>query len=68
MLVCQFSHCNRNLLSAYQQPSILDSSLAQDCKDGRILGPFGAAPLSNVLCSGLGLVPKHIMMVDGTQS
>ena len=55
----QFSHCNGNLPSAYQQPSILDSALAQDCKEGRILGPFNTPPLPNFRCSGRGLVPKH---------
>ena len=55
----QFSHCNGNLPSAYQQPSILDSALAQECKEGRILGPFDTPPLPSFRCSGLGLVPKH---------
>ena len=55
----QFSHCNRNLPSAYQQPSILDSALTEECKAGRILGPFDAPPLPNFRCSDLGLVPKH---------
>ena len=37
----------------------MDSALAEECKAGRILGPFDAPALPNFRCSGLGLVPKH---------
>ena len=55
----QFSHCSKNLPSAYQQPLILDNTLLQECNAGRILGPFDTPPLPDFRCSGLGLVPKH---------
>ena len=55
----QFSHCSTNLPSAFQQPSVLDTSLASECSAGRILGPFQSPPLPNLRCSGLGVIPKH---------
>ena len=55
----QFAHCSKNLPSAYQEPLILDNTLAQECNAGRILGPFDNPPLPDFCCSGLGLVPKH---------
>ena len=55
----QFSHCSTNLPSAFQQPSVLDTSLASECSAGRILGPFQSPPLPNLRCSGLGMIPKH---------
>ena len=55
----QFSHCSKNLPSAYQQPLILDNALLQECNAGRILGPFDTPPLPDFRCSGLRLVPKH---------
>ena len=55
----QFSHCSKNLPSAYQQPLILDNALLQECNAGCILGPFDTPPLPDFRCSGLGLVPKH---------
>ena len=55
----QFSHCCNNLSSAFQQPSVLDNTLASECSAGRILGPFQSPPLPNLRCSGLGMIPKH---------
>ena len=55
----QFSHCSKNLPSAYQQPLILDNALLQECNAGCILGPFDTPSLPDFRCSGLGLVPKH---------
>lgn len=55
----QFPHCSKNLHSAYQHPEILDSTIAKECKEGRVLGPFAAPPLPCFRVSGLGLVPKH---------
>ena len=55
----QFSHCSNNLPSAFQQPSILDITLASECSAGRILGPFPSPPLPYLRCSGLGIIPKH---------
>ena len=36
----QFAHSAKNLLSAYQQPSVIDAALHKECEAGRILGPF----------------------------
>lgn len=55
----QFSHCSNNLPSAFQQPSVLDTTLASECSAGHILGPFPSPPLPNLRCSGLGIIPKH---------
>ena len=55
----QFNHCSRNLHSAYQHPTILDATIAEECKLGRFLGPFDKPPLPSFCSSGLGLVPKH---------
>jgi len=54
----QFTHHN-NLYSAYQQPTILDTTIAEECKAEQVLGPFEEPPLSSFHSSGLGLVPKH---------
>ena len=48
-----------NLQSASQQPKVIDTTLTEECKAGRILGPFQHPPLRNFHTSGLGLVPKH---------
>ena len=36
--VPQFNHCSRNLHSAYQHPTILDATIAEECKLGRFWG------------------------------
>ena len=36
----QFSNAANNLISAYQQPKVIDEALKKECKMGRILGPF----------------------------
>ena len=53
-----FHHAN-NLVSAYQQPEVIDATLKKKCQLGRILGPFQTPPLPNFQTSGLRLVPKH---------
>ena len=55
----QFSCLANNLVSAYQQPEVIDNTLKKECEVGRILGPFESPPLPNFCTSGLGLVPKH---------
>ena len=42
----QLSHRSSNLLSAFQQPSVLDTTLASECSAGCILGPFQSPPLT----------------------
>ena len=55
----QFTYFATNLQSASQQPKVIDTTLTEECKAGRILGPFQHPPLPNFRTSGLGLVPKH---------
>ena len=55
----QFPYLAKNLVSASQQPEVIDTTLAKECELGRILGPFENPPLPNFRTSGLGLVPKH---------
>ena len=55
----QFTHSSSNLPSSFQNPSILDANITEECNMGRMLGPFQTPPLPNFRCSGLGLVPKH---------
>ena len=55
----QFTHLANNLQSAFQQPTVIDTTLKEECEAGRILGPFQHPPLPNFRTSGLGLVPKH---------
>ena len=55
----QFSYHANNLVSAYQQPEVIDATLKKKCQLGRILGPFQTPPLPNFQTSGLRLVPKH---------
>ena len=55
----QFSYCANKLVSAYQHPTTIDTTLKKECQLGRIVGPFQYPPLSNFWASGLGLVPKH---------
>ena len=56
---------SNNLQSAYHQPSIIAASIAKECKEGRILGPF-----SHPLClifAPLALAWFPNMIVDGEQ-
>jgi len=55
----QFIHHNKNFHSAYQQPTILDTTSVEESKAGRVLGPFKEPPLPCFCSSDLGLVPKH---------
>ena len=55
----QFTYFATNLQSASQQPKVIDITITEECKAGRILGPFQHPPLPNFRTSGLGLVPKH---------
>ena len=55
----QFTYFATNLQSASQQLKVIDTTLTEECKAGRILGPFQHPPLPNFRTSGLGFVPKH---------
>ena len=47
-----------NLCSVSLHPDIIDDALAKEVHENRIVGPYVAAPLPNLRCSGLGVVPK----------
>ena len=55
----ELDRISSNRHSAYHQPIILDTAIANECQVGRILGPFTHPPLPHFRSSGLGLVPKH---------
>ena len=55
----QFSYHANNLVSAYQQPEVIDTILKKESQLGQILGLFQTPPLPNFRTLGLGLVPKH---------
>ena len=40
----QFSYLANNLLSANQQPEVIDATLEKECEVGRVLGPFESPP------------------------
>lgn len=54
----QFPFIARHLLSARAHPDIITAALAKECLAGRMAGPYPSPPLTNVRCSGLGVVPK----------
>ena len=48
----------KNLISALQNPEVVDSKLIKERQSGRILGPFNYPPFSNLHVSPLGVIPK----------
>ena len=54
-----FSYLVKNLVSASQQPEVIDITLAKEYELRLILGPCENPPLPNFCTSGLGLVSKH---------
>ena len=55
----QFANLAKNLLSAYQQPEVINTALKKIVKQDDFICPFSTPPLGNFCTSGLGLVPKH---------
>lgn len=49
---------SKNLVSAFQQPSVVEAKLKKEIEAGRIAGPFETPPLSCFRVSPLGVVPK----------
>ena len=45
----------KNLLSARQNPDIIDDLLAQECKKGFLYGPFSEPPFESYRVSPIGL-------------
>ena len=54
----QIRQFSKNLLSAMQQPDIVDRKLAKEICQGRILGPFKQPPFDNFKVSPLRVIPK----------
>ena len=48
----------RNMLSASEHPSVIDSYLALEVSKNRVSGPFAAPPISGLQCSPFGVIPK----------
>ena len=51
-------HFSGNLVSAINNPEIVDNKLAKEIHAGRIIGPFDQPPLDNLRVSPLGVIPK----------
>ena len=47
-----------NLLSALDNPEVLDAKLNKECEAGRLAGPFHKPPFHPFRVSPLGVVPK----------
>ena len=54
------------MISAYEQPEVINAALKKECEAGRILGPFSTPPLSNFSPQDWNLYPST--MVDGMSS
>ena len=49
---------HKTLMSAKQNPNIVDDKLARELERGRIAGPFHSKPFENFKTSPIVLVPK----------
>lgn len=49
----------KNMRSAKEQRAVINAYLADECAEGRILGPFEEQVLPQLHVSRLGVVPKH---------
>ena len=47
----QFTHSSSNLPSSFQNRSILDANITEECNMGCMLGPYKTPPLLNFCCS-----------------
>ena len=47
-----------NLKSAFEHKDIVQQSLDTECERGDMAGPYEVLPMSNLQCSGLGVVPQ----------
>ena len=48
----------KNLKSAYQYPHVVDEKIRTELAAGRMLGPYDAPPVDNLVISPIGLQPK----------
>ena len=51
---------SKNLLSAIQQPAVVEAKLSKEINAGRIAGPFETPPFPKFRVSPLGVVPKKV--------
>ena len=51
---------SKNLLSAIQQPAVVEAKLSKEIDAGRIAGPFQTPPFPKFRVSPLGVVPKKV--------
>ncbi|CAH3139098.1 unnamed protein product [Porites lobata] len=51
---------SKNLLSAIQQPAVVEAKLSKEIDAGRIAGPFKTPPFPKFRVSPLGVVPKKV--------
>ena len=49
----------RNMRSADEHPEVVSQYLAQECAQGRILGPFSVPPCADLCTSSFGVIPKR---------
>ena len=55
-----FSCTSNNLLSAMQNPTVVDAKISKELDAHRLAGPFSSPPFLVFCISPLGLVPKKI--------
>ena len=49
---------SRNMASAYEHSAVVSDYLAEECRKGRVLGPFKHPPVPCLLVSRFGVIPK----------
>lgn len=54
----KYSDSSKNLISAYQNPKVIDDKIKKEIELGRVAGPFSSPPLKKFCVSPLGVVPK----------
>ena len=47
------------MASAYQHPEVVSAYLADECRKGRVLGPFAHPPVPALKVSRFGVIPKR---------
>ena len=56
---CALKSFSANMLSAIQQPSVIDNYLQTEIAHGRIAGPFPTSPFPYLHISRFGIIPKN---------
>ena len=55
---CQFKSAKQNMLSARQNPTVVDKYVVSEREKGNLLGPFSLATAPEVHISRIGVIPK----------